>query len=57
MATIHRGKRQSAPAGARNHVTHGRNYTCYRKAGWKVAGRNKDGRLTILEILPPSEVG
>lgn len=27
---------------------------CYRKAGWKVAGRNKDGRLTILEILPPT---
>jgi hypothetical protein len=25
---------------------------CYRKAGWRVCGRNKDGRLTILEILP-----
>lgn len=25
---------------------------CYRKAGWKVAGRNKDGRLTTLEIRP-----
>jgi hypothetical protein len=28
---------------------------CYRKAGWKVAGRNADGRLTILEILPPAK--
>lgn len=26
---------------------------CYRKAGWKPAGRNKDGRLTVLEIRPP----
>ena len=25
---------------------------CYRKAGWKPAGRNADGRLTILEMLP-----
>lgn len=25
---------------------------CYRKAGWKVCGRNADGRLTILELLP-----
>lgn len=25
---------------------------CYRKAGWKPAGRNADGRLTILEIRP-----
>lgn len=25
---------------------------CYRKAGWSVCGRNADGRLTILEILP-----
>lgn len=25
---------------------------CYRKAGWKPCGRNADGRLTILEILP-----
>lgn len=27
---------------------------CYRKAGWKPAGRNADGRLTILEIYPPA---
>lgn len=35
---------------------HGRAKTgwCYRKAGWSVCGRNKDGRLTILEILPPA---
>lgn len=26
---------------------------CYRKAGWKPCGRNADGRLTILEALPP----
>jgi hypothetical protein len=26
--------------------------SCYRHAGWTVAGRNKDGRLTILERLP-----
>ena len=25
---------------------------CYKQAGWKVCGRNKDGRLTILELLP-----
>ena len=25
---------------------------CYKMAGWKHAGRNKDGRLTILELLP-----
>ncbi len=25
---------------------------CYRKAGWHEAGRNADGRLTILELLP-----
>lgn len=27
---------------------------CYRKAGWRVCGRNADGRLTILELLPPA---
>lgn len=26
---------------------------CFKKAGWRVCGRNADGRLTILEILPP----
>lgn len=25
---------------------------CFRKAGWTPCGRNADGRLTILEILP-----
>ena len=30
---------------------------CYRKAGWKPCGRNADGRLTILEILPPIHGG
>ncbi len=25
---------------------------CFKKAGWRVCGRNADGRLTILEILP-----
>ncbi len=25
---------------------------CFKMAGWNVCGRNKDGRLTILEILP-----
>ena len=26
---------------------------CYKKAGWRTCGRNKDGRLTILEIFRP----
>jgi hypothetical protein len=25
---------------------------CFKKAGWRTCGRNADGRLTILEILP-----
>ena len=25
---------------------------CFKKAGWSVCGRNKDGRLTILELFP-----
>lgn len=25
---------------------------CFKKAGWQTCGRNKDGRLTILEIYP-----
>lgn len=25
---------------------------CFKKAGWKTCGRNADGRLTILEMLP-----
>lgn len=25
---------------------------CFKRAGWKTCGRNKDGRLTILERLP-----
>ena len=25
---------------------------CFKKAGWRTCGRNKDGRLTILERLP-----
>ena len=25
---------------------------CFKKAGWRTCGRNKDGRLTILELLP-----
>lgn len=25
---------------------------CFKKAGWRVCGRNADGRLTILDILP-----
>lgn len=25
---------------------------CFKKAGWRACGRNADGRLTILEILP-----
>ena len=25
---------------------------CFKMAGWTVSGRNKDGRLTILELLP-----
>lgn len=29
---------------------------CFKRAGWKACGRNADGRLTILEILPaPAE--
>ena len=31
-----------------------KNGWCYRKAGWRACGRNADGRLTILEILPPA---
>jgi hypothetical protein len=27
---------------------------CYKRAGWRVCGRNGDGRLTILERLPAS---
>lgn len=27
---------------------------CFKKAGWRTCGRNADGRLTILEILPTS---
>jgi hypothetical protein len=27
---------------------------CFKKAGWRTCGRNADGRLTILEILPPA---
>lgn len=26
---------------------------CFLKAGWRRCGRNKDGRLTVLECLPP----
>ncbi len=26
---------------------------CFKMAGWQTCGRNKDGRLTILEVLPP----
>ena len=26
---------------------------CYKKAGWTTCGRNKDGRMTILEVYPP----
>ncbi len=25
---------------------------CFKKAGWRTCGRNADGRLTILELLP-----
>lgn len=25
---------------------------CFKKAGWRACGRNADGRLTILELLP-----
>lgn len=25
---------------------------CFKFAGWRVCGRNKDGRLTILELVP-----
>lgn len=25
---------------------------CFQRAGWRVCGRNQDGRLTILEIFP-----
>jgi hypothetical protein len=25
---------------------------CFKQAGWRTCGRNKDGRLTILERLP-----
>ena len=25
---------------------------CFQRAGWRVCGRNKDGRLIILELLP-----
>jgi len=28
---------------------------CFKKAGWTTCGRNKDGRLTILEVLPVNE--
>ena len=28
---------------------------CFKMAGWKTCGRNKDGRLTILEKLPHEE--
>jgi hypothetical protein len=27
---------------------------CFQVAGWRKCGRNKDGRLTILELLPPA---
>lgn len=27
---------------------------CFKKAGWRTCGRNADGRLTILEIYPPT---
>ena len=27
---------------------------CFQMAGWRKCGRNADGRLTILEILPPA---
>ena len=30
---------------------------CFLKAGWRRCGRNKDGRLTILERLPDAESG
>ena len=26
---------------------------CFKRAGWRTCGRNADGRLTILEVLPP----
>jgi hypothetical protein len=29
---------------------------CFRKAGWSPCGRNADGRLTILEILPAEPI-
>ena len=29
---------------------------CFQAAGWRKCGRNADGRLTILEILPPTDV-
>tara|TARA_Y100000310_G_scaffold328100_1_gene395634 strand:- start:25132 stop:25653 length:522 start_codon:yes stop_codon:yes gene_type:complete len=30
---------------------------CFKMAGWKTCGRNKDGRLTILEKWPPHGEG
>lgn len=29
---------------------------CFKKAGWRACGRNADGRLTILELLPAQVV-
>jgi hypothetical protein len=29
---------------------------CFKQAGWRACGRNADGRLTILELLPVAEV-
>lgn len=26
---------------------------CFKMAGWQLCGRNKDGKLSILEIIPP----
>lgn len=28
---------------------------CFKQAGWRACGRNKDGRLTVLEIVPASD--
>lgn len=28
---------------------------CFKRAGWRTCGRNADGRLTILEALPPTD--
>lgn len=46
-------QRSTTTAGAQNNRLHdGGDYTSFKMAGWRRCGRNKDGRLTILERRP-----